>query len=308
MRDFNDFYYFYEVVNNAGFSAAARRTGLPKSTLSKRVARLERTLDVRLLERSTRHVRVTEIGRAFYEHCRAVIADAEAAEAVIAQARAEPQGLVRVSCPTGLMQNLIATLLPAFLAAHPKVDVQLRVMNRRVDLIEDRIDVALRARVTLDAEPQLIVRPLGPSRLVFAMGKALYEAQQALTIDHILELPTLSMNEEADEDVWEVVGPDGDSRTLRHRPRLRCSNFDALLGATSSNLGIALMPEHVCAPYFARNELVRVLPEWHTRYGTIHAVFTTRKGMLPAVRAMIDFLVEALPAHLATTRGNNDRQ
>src|SRR5690606_8118170 len=114
----------------------------------------------------------------------------------------------------------------------------------------------------------------------------------------ILELPTLSMNEEADEDVWAVVGPGGDSRNLRHRPRLRCSNFDALLEATASNLGIALLPEHVCSPSFAAHRIVRVLPGWHTRNGTIHAVFTTRKGMLPAVRALIDFLVEAIPAHL----------
>ena len=145
----------------------------------------------------------------------------------------------------------------------------------------------------MDAEP-----PEVTVMAVVAMARVTDE-RVGRVLEMAADLPTLSMNEEPDDDVWELVGPGDETRTLRHRPRLQCSSFDALLAATAMNLGIALLPEHLCTPAFASGEIVRVLPEWHTGYGTIHAVFTTRKVMLPAVRAWIDFLVEQVPAKLA---------
>lgn len=298
MYDLNDLYYFHAVVTYHGFSAASRQIGVPKGTLSKRVARLEERLQVRLLERSTRKLRTTSVGQAFYEQCQAVLAGAEAAEAVAAQAHAEPNGMVRVSCPQGLIQNLIEEILPAFMQTYPKVRVHLKVFNRRADLIEDRVDIALRARTRVDtADSSLIVRPLGPSHLVLAVSPTLAaRCGEPLTIERLSEVPTLSMADDAEEIRWELVGPGGEMRLIPLQPRMLCGNFDMLLAAARQGLGVALLPTHVCRPSFDSGELVQVLPDWHTPYGTIQAVFSSRKGLVPAVRALIDFLAEEVPA------------
>ncbi|MFC7556343.1 LysR substrate-binding domain-containing protein [Pseudoroseomonas wenyumeiae] len=215
----------------------------------------------------------------------------EAAEAVAAQAQAEPNGIVRMSCPQGLIQNLVADILPTFMRAYPRVRVQMKVLNRRADLIEDGVDIALRARTLLEGDASQIVRPLGRTHLVFAISPLLRDRLGAeLSIEHLTELPTLSMTEDADEDTWNVVGPADEARTIRHRPRLQCSNFDLLLAAATDGLGVALLPEHICRSAFVSGELVHVLPDWHTTHGTIYAVFASRKGLVPAVRALIDHL------------------
>jgi DNA-binding transcriptional LysR family regulator len=295
MYDLNDFFYFHAVVTHQGFSAAARQVGVPKATLSKGVARLEDRLQVRLLERSTRRLRTTEVGREFYEQCQAMLAGAEAAEAVVAQAQAEPYGIVRMSCPQGLIQDMMADILPRFMRICPKVRVQLKVLNRRADLIEDGVDIALRAWTPLDAEASLITRSLGPTQMVLAMSPELRRTvADKLTVERLSELPTLSMAEDSDDDSWELIGPGGQTRTIRHRPRLFCSNFDMLRAATVQGVGVALLPEHICWPCFESGELLHVLPEWHTQPGIIHVVFNTRKSLLPGVRALIDHLAREI--------------
>ena len=133
MRDFNDLQFFAAVVTHRGFSAAARALGLPKSRVSRRVALLEERLGVRLLDRTTRGLGVTQVGQQVFEHARAAVIEAEAAEEAALRMQAEPRGLVRLSCPLGL-QRAIAAPLPGFLAAHPLLRVQCIVTNRRVDL------------------------------------------------------------------------------------------------------------------------------------------------------------------------------
>lgn len=305
MQDLNDFYYFHAVVTYHGFSAAARQIGVPKATLSKRVAKLEERLQVRLLERSTRQSRMTDVGRAFYEHCQSILAGAEAAEAAAAQSHAEPQGIVRVSCPQGLIQNLVEDLLPGFMKQYPKVRVQLKVINRRADLIDDRVDIAIRARSRLDNDHNLIVRPMGYSRLVLVMSRQFFATfGQRPTIDCLASLPTLSMVEDADEDVWELVGPEGQTRNFRLTPRLFCSDFELLRKATLEGLGVSLLPEHICMPWLQTGELVNVLPDWHTRPAIVYAAFISRKGLLPSVRTLIDYLVLEIPRILNQSSAN----
>lgn len=301
MQDLNDLYYFHAVVTYQGFSAASRQIGVPKGTLSKRIARLEERLQVRLLVRSIRKLRTTEVGQAFFEHCQAVLAGVEAAEAAVAHARAEPNGMVRVSCQQGLIQNLIEEILPTFMRTYPKVQVHLKVLNRRADLIEDRVDIALRVRRKDDsADASLIVRPLGPSHLVLAVSPRLAERwREPLTVENLAEVPTLSMADETGEAHWELVGPDGETRVIPLQPRMLCSNFDMLLAAARQDLGVALLPMHICRPSFESGELLHALPDWHTPYGTIQAVFSSRKGLVPAVRALIDYLAAEVPARAA---------
>jgi len=300
MRDLNDLLYFSAVVTHRGFSSAARALGIPKSSISRRISRLEGDLGVRLLERSTRRFSVTEIGQEFYGHCRAVIADAEAAEEAVARVHAEPAGLVRVSCPPGLAQGAIAAGLPRLLAAHPKLRVQLIVTNRRVDLIEESVDIAIRARTSLTGDAAFQIKTFGKSRLVLVASPVLTAryGQPANPMD-LAKLPTVSMNLNPGRDSWRLTGPDGHDRTVEHDPVLSCDDFTILLEAACAGTGFALLPESVCGEAMRYGQLEHILPDWHGGLGVVHLVFTSRRGLLPAIRTVIDFLSETLSANCA---------
>ena len=154
VRDLNDLRFFAAVVSSGGFSRAARELGLPKSRLSRRVAQLEADLGVRLLERSTRRLQVTEVGREVYAQAATMTLAAEAASEAALRGLAETQGLVRLSCPLNL-HDQIARRLPTFLTNHPRLRLQILSTNRRVDLIEERVDVAVRVRERLDTDADL---------------------------------------------------------------------------------------------------------------------------------------------------------
>lgn len=300
MQDLNDFYYFSAVVTHRGFAAAARALGVPKSSLSRRIARLEARLGVRLLERSSRRFGVTELGEEFFERSRAVLADAAAAEDAVARVRDEPRGLVRASCPPGLVQA-IAPALPRFLAAHPQVRVQILVTGRRVDLIEERVDVALRVRARLDTDADLQVKPLGRGWLMLAASPDfLTRNGRPATPAELAALPTLSFNERPSGDAWALGGPDGRWESVAHEPRLSCGDFAALLEAAAAGIGIALLPDAIASAAFRSGQLQRVLPDWHGEEELLHLIFPPRRALLPAVRLFIDFLAETLTAECET--------
>ncbi|MDK1385121.1 LysR family transcriptional regulator [Sinorhizobium sp. 8-89] len=293
MQDLNDIALFAAVVRNNGFSAAARDLNMPKSKLSKHVARLEGQLGVRLLERSTRKLRMTEIGRVFYEHCQGLLNGVAAAEAEIAAVRAEPTGIVRLGCPLGFTP-MLADILPAFHRRYPGVRLLIMTTNRRIDLIEERIDVALRARDQLDTDNQLIVRRFGEVRQRLAASPTLLARLGAITIDNLAQLPTLSMNEQHPTDTWRLLHADGITIEIAHRPIIGCSDFLILERAAIEGMGIALLPDHICERAFRTGVLVPVLPEWTSGDVVVHLVFPSRHGMLPATRALIDYLAENL--------------
>ncbi|GGF45140.1 LysR family transcriptional regulator [Azorhizobium oxalatiphilum] len=293
MADLNDYAFFAQVVAHGGFAPAGRALRIPKSKLSRRIAALEARLGVRLIERSSRRFRVTEVGLAFHARCRAMLEEAEQAEALVAQALSEPAGLVRFSSPTGLVE-VLSPGLPVFLARHPKVRLQVIAADRPVDLIAERIDVALRVRVDLATDASLTMRTLGRSRRILVAGRGMANRAGA-DIAALADLPTLGSGEEIGETVWDLVGPDGLVRHHRHEPRMTCTDFAALREAAGAGLGVALLPDHVCRVDLESGRLVRVFPGWGGQMGIVHIVFTTRRGLTPAVRAFID--------HLAATFG-----
>jgi DNA-binding transcriptional LysR family regulator len=293
MQDLNDLALFAAVVRNNGFSAAARDLNIPKSKLSKHVARLEEQLGVRLLERSTRKLRVTEIGRVFYEHCQSLLDGVAVAEAEIAAVRAEPTGTVRLACPLGFTP-MLADILPAFHRRYPGVRLLITATNRRIDLIEERIDVALRARDQLDTDNQLIIRRFGEVRQRLAASPTLLARFDDVTIDNLSEMPTLSMNESHATDVWRLVDTKGNTTEISHRPIIGCSDFLILERAAIEGMGVALLPDHICERAFRAGVLAPVLPEWSSGDVVVHLVFPSRHGMLPATRALIDYLADNL--------------
>lgn len=290
--DLNDYAYFAEVVAHGGFAAAGRALREPKSKLSRRIAGLEARLGLRLIERSSRRFRVTDTGQAFYERCRAILAEAEQAEALVQEVRAEPHGRIRFSCPTGMVEP-IGALIASFLARYPKVRLQLVASDRAVDLIEERIDLALRVRVSLTSDAALTMRSLGTSTRILVAAPQL--ANKITTVGQLATVPALATDDGADDLEWSLEAVDGMQQAVRVIPRLGCEDMAAVRSAAVAGLGVALLPDHVCREALRAGSLIRVLPEWRGLQGIVHLVFTTRRGLPPAVRALIDHLAAGFP-------------
>lgn len=296
MQDLNDLYFFAAVVEHAGFSAAGRALGVPKSRLSKRVAQLEERLGVRLLQRTTRRFVVTEVGERFYAHCRAVLEEARAAQDAVDELRTEPRGVVRLSCPVSLAQTVLAPLLPDFLERYPKLQVRVLSSNRRVDVIGEGYDLAIRVRTKLDEDGNLVMRSFGQSRTLLVASPRLLAAHgHPASPEQLARLPALSMREHEGAQVWELIAASGEQVNVEVQARLISGDFAVLLESARRGLGVALLPEFVCAPAIAAGELQAVLPLWSVPQGTMHFVYPSRRGMLPGVRALVDFLAERLP-------------
>lgn len=290
--DLNDYAYFAQVVAHGGFAAAGRALREPKSKLSRRIAGLEDRLGLRLIERSSRRFRVTETGQAFYERCRTILAEVEQAETLVLQAQAEPHGRVRFSCPTGLVERM-SDLVPDFLARYPRVRLQIVATDRPVDLIAERIDVALRVRTTLTSDAALTMRSLGVSTRILVASPPL--ANGIAQAHALAERPCLSTSDAGEEAIWHLETDDGQAHVLRFEPRLGCEDMLAVRQAAIDGVGVALLPDHICAAALADGRLVRVLPAWRGVKGIVHLVFTTRRGLPPAVRAWIDHLAAGFP-------------
>ena len=302
MQDLNDLYYFAAVVEHGGFAATERALGIPKSRLSRRISALENELGVRLLQRSTRRFAVTDVGNSVYRHAQSMLLEAQAAREVVDRLSAEPRGMVRVSLPVSLAQQEMPRLLPDFLARYPDVRVQLHVSNRRVDLINEGFDLAIRVRNRLDDDGSLVMRSFGriQERLV-ASPAYLRRAGRPQVPEDLAGHVTLSMIEDDARQRWDLER-DGETRRVELKPRVAGFDFPMLMALARQGVGITLLPETLCADAVRAGELELVLPEWRLPQGIAHAVFASRRGMLPAVRVFIDHLAERLPPLLATAR------
>lgn len=289
--DLNDLLYFAHVVDHQGFAPAGRALGLPKSKLSRRVALLEERLGVRLLQRSTRRFSVTEIGQIYYAHCKAMLVEAEAAQQAIERTRAEPSGLVRMTCPVALLHARVGPMVAEFMAANPKVTVHLEATNRRVDVVGEGIDLAVRVRPPPLEDTDLVMKVLaGRAWHVFA-SPALLAGHGAVRAPADLNgLPTLDLGPARTTHVWELEGPDGTSAELHHKPRLVTDDMLMLGEAAVAGAGIVQLPTMLVTEAVREGKLVRLVPDWRPKGGVVHVVFPSRRGLLPSVRELIDHL------------------
>lgn len=294
MQDLNDLWYFVQVVDNAGFSPASRVIGIPKSRLSRRIALLEESLETRLIQRSTRSFTVTEAGQIFYRHCKAMIIEAEAAQEAINSLRAEPRGLIRLSCPIALLHVHIGEMLAKFMALYPQVTVQLEETNRQVDVLNENVDLAVRVRPLPLDDSDLVMRKLADRGMCLVASPELVErfTTPASPAD-LQHWPSLALSKPQQVYRWCLFGPDNQEVTLHHKPRFVTTDMDALRAAALTGVGVVQLPILMVNKQLADGRLVRLLPEWRARREVIHLVFPSRRGQLPAVRALIDFLVES---------------
>ena len=297
-HDLNDLYFFAKVVDCGSYTAAAEALGLQTSKLSRRIVELEKELGVRLLNRTTRKLSLTEAGKALHRHCVALIAEAEAAKDAINQTLASPRGLVRVSCPTGLLQGGVADILARYLTAHPQVRIALEATNRRVDVVDDAIDIAIRVRLPPLEDSDLAMRSFGGSQMILVGSPALVAAHgrpRALT--DIGRMPTLSMGTAGKEHSWRFLDTDSIPAELVHSPRLSTDDLYTLRQAAICGVGVACLPALLVAADLSGGALLRLLPSLSSQSGVVHAVFPSRRGMVPAVRTLLDFLSAGFAAN-----------
>jgi DNA-binding transcriptional LysR family regulator len=301
MEDLNDIYFFASVVRYGGFSAAARTIGVEKTRLSRRIAALEKRLGVRLLQRTTRALALTEAGQRFFERCVATVEGAQAAYDSVAELREEPAGLVRLSSPVLLTQRCLAHTLPAYMTAYPKVSIFVEATDRTINLIEERFDIAIRAQPVIEDVAGLVAKTLGNSKRVLVVSPTFLERYgQPETPADLPKFATVSSTDDIfDRGArWNLTNLDNQAQQIEVKPRLVTSDLRVRLQAAIQGIGIALLPEQVVSAPLKEGRIERVLPEWSGAENILHLVYPTPRGMLPSVRSLIDHLMIHVPAWL----------
>lgn len=294
MHDLNDLYYYVQAVDYGGFAPAGRALGIPKSKLSRRLAALEEELGVRLIQRSSRRFHVTDIGKVYYRHCKAMLVEAQAAQEAIDLVHAEPCGMVKLSCPTTLLHAHVGRMLADFMNQYPEVQVQLQASNRRVDVLAEGLDLAIRVRPPPLEDSDLALRVLSDrGQCVVANPKLASARPTPQTPEDLAEWPSLSRDYGSESHQWILRSPAGEEHPVKHAPRLVTSDMIALRSAAIAGVGIVQLPHLMVAEQLQSGDLVALLPDWQPRREIIHAVFPSRRGQLPAVRALLDHLSEA---------------
>jgi len=296
LTDLNNMYFFAKVVEHGGFTSAANALGLQTSKLSRRISALEAELDVRLLNRNSRSISMTDAGRLFHEHCLAMVENAQSAKNAIDQTRASPRGVVRISCPLGVLQMGAGTIFSQYLLDNPFVSIKLDATNRRVDVIEEGLDIALRVRLPPLEDSELTLLPLLTSHRILVASPALLARHvEPENLDDLTALPTMAMTSISDKYHWDFFAPH--PMTFSHQPRLTTEDLATLRNAALMGLGVTLLPFSLIQDDLTRGHLVHVLPKLRSPEGSLHAVYPSRRGMVPAVRGVLDALLEGFHAH-----------
>lgn len=296
MFDLNDLAYFVKVVDHGGFAPAARALGMQKSKLSRRIAALEERLGVRLIQRSTRKFVVTEVGQSYYQHCLAMLVEAEAAQDVIDSAQAEPSGMIRVACPPGLLAYRMGAAIAEFMAHNRKVEVHLKAYNRPVDLIAEGFDLVIRAGENTVDIATLVNRKLGEVSQCLVAAPALIPDNAVPRVPAELSgiaaiaLGPNSAQLDKERHEWTLHHSNGAAAHVPIKPRLVSDDLSALRAAALAGIGAVQMPNLMIADDIASGRLITLLPEWRSPNIAVNAIFPSRRGMLPSVRAMIDHL------------------
>jgi len=282
---------FVRTVQEGGFSAAARALDLTPSAVSKQISRLEDHLGVRLLNRSTRHISLTDEGRAFYERCARIVSEIEEAEEWVAARQGSVRGVLRVTSTAIFAKHHVLPLLPEFMERYPELEIALEMTDRVVDLVEEGIDVAIRFTEQL-ADPSLVARPLAVNRRVVCAAPSYLRTHgtprtpDELSAHNCLRLYTVSSFND-----WEFEGPDGNC-VAHVTGNFQTNSADAIYHATLAGLGVARLSTYVIAPDLKSGRLVQLLPDYVHEQASILAVYPHRRHLSLKVRTFIDFLVD----------------
>ncbi len=298
MLDLNDVYYYAQVVEHRGITAAARALDVPKSSISRRILALEAALGARLIQRTSRRFVVTEIGVEFHRHALAMLVEAEAAESIVRRRTAEPSGTIRFTCSVAFAQLALADLMPRFMAACPRVRIVQHATNRHVDPVHEGFDLCLRAHTEPLPSSSLVQRALAqiPWHLFASPG---YLGRKGTPVDPAA-LSThdgIALAGAHESHAWRLrhVAQADRAASIPFEPALESDDMATLKAAACADVGIVALPGYVGRREVERGQLVRVLPQWIAGVATMSLLMPSRRGLLPSVRAFTEFLAENVP-------------
>jgi DNA-binding transcriptional LysR family regulator len=281
---------FARIVGTGSLSAAARDLGMSPAVVSRRLAALEARLGVRLLNRTTRSLHLTDEGAAYYETCNRVLADIEEADAAVTAGRAEPRGVLRVALPAAFGHQHVAPLVPKFAERYPDVQLALSLSDRTVNLVEEGFDLAV--RIADLADSSLAARKLAPNRRVVCASPAyLARHGEPRTPEDLLKHNCLSMDFTMN---WDYRDPDGKAGSVRVSGRYACDNWEVLREWALAGLGVALKSTWDVRRHLEDGSLVSLLPRYtFASEVAIYAVYPHRRYLPAKTRAFIEFLAES---------------
>jgi LysR family transcriptional regulator, regulator for bpeEF and oprC len=291
MLDLNDVRVFEKVAGTGGFAAAARALGMPKSSVSRCIARLEEELGARLFQRTTRDVALTPAGEELKERCAGILQRLEEAVNGVRSATSPPRGVLRVSCAIGFGINVLADELPAFMARYPGLKLSLDLTTRVVDLLADPVDVAVRLGPMPDSG-LISVRLGAMTRHLCAAPAYLERRGTPASLDELAEHDTVDMpGVDGRPRAW-TFSRDDETREVEVVPRVRVNEALALHKLVCNGAGIGVISGYMCAPAFASQKLVRLLPEWSLPSIEVNIVFPSKRELDPNVREFVRFMKE----------------
>jgi DNA-binding transcriptional LysR family regulator len=281
---------FVQVVESLSFVRAAERMGLSTTAVSRQVAELEKHLQSRLLQRTTRRISLTEAGRTFHERCVQILAELAEAEREVGQEAAEPRGTIRLTTSVNFGSRQITPAIASFLARHAQVKFDVSLSDRIVDIVEEGFDLAIRIGGT--GAQNLVARKLGEARLVLCASPDYIARRGAPAEPEDLARHNCLTYEYALRDVWTFRDAAGRDRTVRVAGSLNSNNGDLNAAAAVQGVGIALEPDFIVESELKSGKLVPVLESYEAPASPIYAVYPSRRFLPAKVRAFVDFLVE----------------
>jgi DNA-binding transcriptional LysR family regulator len=295
MLDLKDVFYFVQVVDRGGFTAAGLNLRLPKSTLSHRVQELEAYLGVRLLNRTSRQFGMTDVGIEFYQYAIAMLQSSEVAEGAVRQRLSEPSGVIRITTAAEITQFALRDLLPIFLNRYPKVQIVEISTDRLVDIVGEGFDLAIRGHTAPLEDSALIQRAIAKVPwYLFAGPKYVDQMSAPQHPQDLAQHATVSIVR-GGSPKWQMRGPKDKEIIVPIAPRFQSNDMISIKEAACANLGIAALPGYICKEELRTGRLRQVLPDWVVADARMSALMPYRTGLLPAVRALVDFLAVEIP-------------
>jgi len=288
MLDFNEMVIFVKVVEAGNFTAAATKLGLPKSTVSRKISQLESRLGARLLQRTTRRVRPTELGALYFERCARLVTEAEEAERAISQCQDEPRGLLRITLPVDIGISVMPAIALEFMQQYPEIQLQVDISDRYVDLVGEGFDLAIRAGELQDST--LVAHRLYTDRMLVCATPGYFKQRGVpRKPEDLKQHDCVVFSVHRDSETLKFSGP-REEVTVEISGRLGINNLNAIRGVCLMGGAVGLLPELHCQEHIAAGELVSVLDDWSVREGGIYAVYPSPRHLTPKVRAFISFL------------------
>jgi DNA-binding transcriptional LysR family regulator len=290
--DLNDFFYFAQIVKHSGFSSAARALGIPKSRLSRRLSALEARLGVRLLQRSTRHLALTQAGNKLIQRCEAMLDALERGISEISDLQRGPMGKLKVGCSMNAARVFLGSAITGFLQRYPEVQIEVHLVSRDINLFAREIDVIFHVTPSV-ADGRYVAKQLFESPQVLVASPVLLQRYEPIAHPADLRaLPALHLRGARPRNSWILRGPDGSIVEHSYRPRVTSDDLEVLHQAALHGAGLARLPSLVCANDLAMGTLQVVLPEWGMEPRKLFAIFHSRHGLTTTARLFVDYVAE----------------